>query len=124
MQKFKLTRKEFVNMAEAGCVFEFDENRYFFDETQNSPYRFKGIQMIDSVSIDSSWKHFNGQNEFTLVEPEPVLERRWIWLKDSISNIGVTNMSAYVSDSYAEHLEYVDKGFYKSEMYIDVEITG
>jgi hypothetical protein len=56
-----------------------------------------------------------------LHKPEPILERRWIWLRDSV--IGITDSTnSYVSDKYVEDNRCKERGWYKSEMYIDVKV--
>ena len=122
MKKFKLTRKEFVNMTEDGAVFEYYGAIYFFDDSKTNPYRFKANGQDYTNGIDLSWGNFNGENEFTLIEPEPVIERRWIWLNDIMIDGATSTSTYYVSDKYAEDKKYKQQGWYKSETYVDVEV--
>ena len=75
------------------------------------------IVLTDDFSVENSLKC--EKELFTLVEPEPVIERRWIWLKDFEE---ITKVGYYISDDYAKDRNLISQGWYKSEMYIDVKV--
>ena len=72
--KTTLTKSEFIRRAMNGEVFELDGNKYFYDESRNSPFRY------DESPIKYAWDKFNGINEFTVVEPEPETVTVYEWI--------------------------------------------
>lgn len=97
-----------------GEKFKYNGCIYHYDKTKDNPFR------MDVSGLNVNWDNIDGEIEFTVVEPEPVIERRWKWLKDKYK--GYTTETGYMSDSYAKDTWYVESGYYKSEFYIDVEI--
>ena len=82
---------------------------------------YKGLQL---VSLESWTPHID-TNVWTQIEDPTIIkapktERRGIWLKDYD---GYTEHTLnYVSNDYATGYNFTKDGWYKSEMYIDVEI--
>ena len=122
-KQFTLTKEEFITRSMKGEVF-LDSNRdkYFYDENEDNPFRF------NKSAISSAWDSFNitrfgSSNElFTLEEPEPVYEDRYIWLKDRKTETEASN--SYMSDNHAEKFRYKEDGWYKSDMKITVKIES
>lgn len=67
-QTFKLDKETFIKRSMAGDVFDFDNQKYYYANTDNNPFR------VNTFGIKDEWYNFNGINEFTLVEPEPEME--------------------------------------------------
>ena len=110
--QFTLTKKEFIKRSMKGEVFLNRGAMYFYSEEFNVPFR------VDYLAIGNSWRLFDGQTLFTSEEPKPIIERRWKWLKDYDDYTACTN---YLTDRYAIVNEYSNAGYYKSDMFIDVE---
>jgi len=56
------------------------------------------------------------------IKPEPIIERRWIWLRDVAEGHTVSTAS-YFSAAYA-NINYAKlDGWYRSEHYIDVDVS-
>lgn len=115
MENFTLTKEEFIQRSMNGEVFiDRDGDRYFYDKTEVNPFRFN-----DTV-LHSYWNRFNSKVLFTLEQPKPIIERRWKWRRDYEGYTTVT--IDYFSDTYKDVSVYENDGWYKSDMYIDVEI--
>ena len=73
--KVKLTKEEFIKRSMNGEVFGLDGFLYFYDENEKNPFRF------EELGMNESWGDFNGENEFTVVEPEPKTKivKEWMY---------------------------------------------
>ena len=119
-EHFTLTKEAFITRSMKGEVFlDSNGDKYFYDENEDNPFRF------NKSAISAAWDSFNitrfgSSNElFTLEEPKPVYEDRYIWLKDYD---GYTVQSMHVSDKYAESRSFKEENWYKSDMKITVKI--
>jgi len=112
---FTLNKRQFIERAMNGEVFLHDGIRLFYDKEKHTPFR------SGSSMLAGNWGLFNGEYPFTLEEPEPVMERRYIWRIDRTHH---TVDSHYMTDACAASGSYVEDGWYKTNIYIDVEIKG
>jgi hypothetical protein len=120
-KEFTLTKEEFITRSMKGEAFIICANgeRIYYDNSkvQDTPFR------INELPLRATWALFDGRTLFTLEEPEPIIERRWVWLKNIA--VGYTDTSDYLSDKYAEEWDYPKNDWYKKEdEYIDVVIKG
>ena len=74
MEKVKLTKSEFIRRSMKGEAFELAGQKYFYDETIESPFR------LNDDMLRSMWAELNGINEFTVVEPEVEMVTVCEWL--------------------------------------------
>ena len=92
--KVKLTKEEFIKRSMNGEVFELNGCKYFYNENEKNPFRF------EELGMDESWGDFNGENEFTVVEPKPKTKivKEWMYLDALniwyIANILITDEEA------------------------------
>lgn len=118
MKPFKLTKEEFIKRSMAGEKFIGKVGDIFhYDGTHISPFR------INQTVIGNSWNDFNNDSDalFTLVQPEPVIERRYKWFKNEED--GETHETSFMSDDCAIRNNCLVNGWCKDEnLFRDVEI--
>lgn len=113
--KITLTKDEFIVRSMAGERFRYEGRTYHYDNSFINPFR------VEEYSIGAYWGYIDGKNIFEILEPEPKIERRWKWRRNSKGRTDET--SSYLSDTYAESHNYEINGWYKIEdCYIDVEV--
>lgn len=114
MEKFTLTKEEFIARSMSGEVFIDDyNNRYFYDSAKPNPFR-KGTGYLHD-----SWNVFDSNYEFTIEQPKPKIERRWKYRRDRDGFTQETD--CYYTDEKAKSV--LNSTFYKVEdCFIDVEV--
>lgn len=115
MEKFALTKEEFIIRSMAGESFMHLGNKVFYDSSKENPFRYV------NDDLNGMWCLFDGKIEvFTLKQPEPKIERRWKYRKDYDGYTEET--SSYYTDEKARTV-LGDKIWRKVEdYYIDVEV--
>lgn len=97
-QRFK-TVEEFIQSVMSGDKWGIDgtEEEYFYDSEEVQPFRTQHYPMQES------WAQVLTK-EFTLVEPKPIIERRWMMLK--------TEEDHTVTSKYYYSQEVIDSDWY------------
>jgi len=109
---------------------EFTYPMWFKGNASNTVVKFTsletGIKYLDGklTSVASIWAPHTYSTAWTQIEDPtivkiPKIERRWIWLRD---HSDFTQSSEYLDDRTAKACSYEANGWYKSQMFIDVEI--
>ena len=92
--KVKLTKEEFIKRSMHGEMFEFDGYKFFYDSSKIIPFR------VDDHDLRGLWCYFDGENEFTVIEPKPKTKivKEWMFLDVlniwCIANILITDEEA------------------------------
>lgn len=69
MEPFALTKEEFITRAMAGEVFLDNNNRVFYDASEDNPFRY------ETNPLNGNWDLLDGKTKrFTLEQPEPKIE--------------------------------------------------
>ena len=122
MEKFTLTKEEFIKRSMKGEVFIRDDVKYFYDSSYAVPFRVSRKKDNSNLAY-CDWYAFNETNLFTLEQPTSIIERRWKWRFDHIQEAYTSETNGYMSDLYATTHRYIKDGWYKVEdLYIDVEV--
>ena len=110
MKTTTLSKEEFITRSMAGERFTRGPNEVelFYDVAESNPFR------SGKTHIQHSWGHFDGKTKFIIVE-KSIIERRWVWLQDYKES---TLISTLMSNQVPEEGE----GWYKSGIFIDVEL--
>jgi len=110
--KFK-TKEEFITRIMAGDRFTKVNSDlvYYYDSNEDNPFRY------GEFPLSGNWEQIL-IDELTLVEPEPIIERRWKMLKDYDN---ITKESEYYHNQASINKKYND--WYKGS-YIDVKVKG
>ena len=75
--KVKLTKEEFIKRSMNGEVFELDGYKFFYNKDKTNPFR------MEEQDLKGCWSYFNGETEFTVVEPEPKTKIVKEWMHKS-----------------------------------------
>ena len=116
MEKFTLTKEEFITRSMEGEVFIDNCNRYFYDSSKSSPFR------VNDSALAGAWSYFDGTVKiFALEQYKPKIERRWKYRRDCSGHTQETD--CYYTDEKAKSV--LNSLYYKAEdCFIDVEVKG
>ena len=112
-RRFK-TKEEFIESVMNGDVWELKWSKFYYDISMNNPFR------VNSSPMSNTWSNVT-KEEFTLVESEPVMEKRWKMLKDCDGYTKYTD--AYYNQTEIDGGLKESYGWYKGD-FIEVEIKG
>ena len=99
--KVKLTKEEFIKRSMKGEVFKHDGDIFYYDAKHINPFRW------GDEDLKGLWVYFDGEREFTIVEPKPKTKiiKEFLYLNN-------TNMIETIWLSDNEVLKYFASSYY------------